>query len=163
MKIENGILYFSERLFDEGTKCSAEWSGEVLTVEKNEFGNAIENNTLLVGGLNGDYNYKTENGKLILTKKNLITPEIIKNPLDKARRIMGMDKDLSEISKDDILEKIFDLAHECQNSDPKEAVAFRVAIDAFQWLYDEIRKQPPKKITNEIDASDSFLKEWGIK
>lgn len=98
--------------------------------------------------------------------KEPLTPEIVnkKNPVDagreRARRLLHLDSNISELTADDLLQHIFELAQEVQNEDPKNAITFRVAIDAFKDLYKEIQGRPPR--TNDEDESTAFLKHWGI-
>lgn len=164
MKIEAGILTLTEDIFPDGTICDSKWDENILIVFKSDTGRPVVKRQVWIGkGRNGEYEYKIVKNKLILRyseAKTVIIPDVVP-PEERARKIMGLDKPLEEVTRDDILQKIFDLAHECQQSDPKEAVSFRVAIDAFQWLYDEIKKQP-KRISNEADSSAAFLEEWGI-
>ena len=99
-----------------------------------------------------------------MTKPKNITPEIVnpkETPTEKARRIFHLTDCVDELTTDDLLQHIFNLANEVQTEDPKNAVNFKVAIDTMQYLYEEIQKKPPRK-HNETDESMVFLKEWGI-
>lgn len=94
-------------------------------------------------------------------EENVITPEIVKNELDDARRMFKITGDISDVTSDDLLQKIFEISNEVQGEEAKEAVGYRIAIDAMQFLYKEIRSRPAKK-TKDIDRSDRFLRDWGI-
>lgn len=167
MKIQDGILFLTEDIFPDGTLCDTYYDSEkqILCVFEKPDGRKVIDRQMWVGERkSGEYDYKIENGRLFLHRQNnILTPELVgKTPMEEAHRIMGINKDLKDITRDDILQKIFELAHEAQNADNRAAIPLRVAIDAFQWLYDEIKKQPPKRIGNEVDKSTAFLKEWGI-
>lgn len=99
-----------------------------------------------------------------MTNKKEMMPEIvnpIETPTEKAKRIFHLSNNVDELTTDDLLQHIFNLANEVQGEDPKNAVNFRVAIDTMQYLYEEIQKKPPRR-ANEKDESLHFLKEWGI-
>lgn len=164
MKIEKGILYLGdERVFPENIKVSPFWEEDVLCIVKDYKGRPVKDNRIWVGNApEGEYDFKVIGNQLQLKKrKEVIIPEII-SPVETAQKIMGLNKSVDDTTPDDILQKIFDLASNAEKGDAKEAIALRVAIDAFRWLYDEIKSQPPKKSISEVDCSNEFLEKWGI-
>lgn len=95
-----------------------------------------------------------------------ITPEIVDKPItetgrEKARRILRITDNIDELTSDDLLQHIFHLSQEVLNEDPKNAITFRVAIDAVKDVYKEIQGRPPKRATGK-DESEQFLIDWGI-
>lgn len=81
---------------------------------------------------------------------------------DKARRILHIKDNIDDLTADDLLQYIFELSQQVLHDDPRNAVSFRVAIDAMKDLYKEIQNKPAKPKAGK-DESEQFLIDWGIK
>lgn len=95
-----------------------------------------------------------------ITKVEVLPPE--ESGREKAKRILHIADSVDKLTTGQLLQYIFDLAKEVKDEDPKNAISFRVAIDAMQYLYKEIQNAPPAPVDEE-DRSEEFLKKWEIK